>query len=229
MSDKVIRAVCFDMFYTLADPHVQLHRLESDALGLSPEVWNKAMWDEDQAEKRGLGIINTPEEIIEQACSLLPMTFTAEQKAAAMTAKLERMRISITDIDPMILDTLRCLKQRGYKLGLISNADVTDRLHWQESPLYPLFDDAIFSCDVHMVKPDPRIYLLSLEHLGVAPSEAAFVGDGGSDELRGARSLGMTTVCTEYLTRAKGHTRAVIHGSADHVITSFRSLKRIFR
>ena len=229
MNHSSVRAICFDMFYTLADPRIAMEHLESDALGLDRQTWGKAMWDEQQSRDRGLGLIDTPEAIIEGACSLIPRSFTAQQKAMAAAAKVERMRIALTDIDPVILDTLCCLKQRGYRLGLISNADVTDRLHWQDSPLFPLFEDAIFSCDVRLLKPDPAIYRLSLAHLGLAPEEAAFVGDGGSDELHAAKALGMTTVCTEYLTRYRGHTRTGIHAYADHIITSFASLKRIFR
>jgi putative hydrolase of the HAD superfamily len=49
-------------------------------------------------------------------------------------------------------------------------------------------------------KPDPRIYKHALEALGARPDEAIFVGDGGSDEHRGARAVGLPTVLvTRYL------------------------------
>ena len=228
MNRLPLRAVCFDMFYTLADPHASLERLESEALGLTPEQWGRAMWDPQQSRDRGLGLIDSPMAIIEGACGLLPgLRFTRAQKEAAAAAKVERMRLALTEIRPEFLDTLRALKARGLLLGLISNADVADRLHWEDSPLYPLFDDAIFSCDVGLLKPDPAIYRLSLEHLGVRPEEAAFVGDGAGGELQGAGALGMTTVCTECLTRYHGKQRAELHASADHVITVFASLKRL--
>ena len=65
---------------------------------------------------------------------------------------------------------------------------------WPRSPLRPCFDAAIFSCDVGAAKPDAGIYLAACETLGVAPAECLFVGDGGSDELRGAAALGMVPV-----------------------------------
>jgi len=43
-------------------------------------------------------------------------------------------------------------------------------------------------------KPDPRIYQLALEQLGVDPGEAIFVGDGANDELAGADRVGMRAV-----------------------------------
>jgi putative hydrolase of the HAD superfamily len=43
-------------------------------------------------------------------------------------------------------------------------------------------------------KPDPRIYRLALDQLGVEPEQAVFVGDGANDELAGAERVGMTAV-----------------------------------
>jgi putative hydrolase of the HAD superfamily len=43
-------------------------------------------------------------------------------------------------------------------------------------------------------KPDPRIYLLACEQLGVPPEDAIFVGDGANDELAGAERVGMRAV-----------------------------------
>jgi FMN phosphatase YigB (HAD superfamily) len=44
------------------------------------------------------------------------------------------------------------------------------------------------------VKPEPEIYRLAMRNLSVGPADCIFVGDGGSEELRGARDLGITTV-----------------------------------
>jgi putative hydrolase of the HAD superfamily len=52
----------------------------------------------------------------------------------------------------------------------------------------------VLSCEVGLKKPDPAIYLLACERLGVQPAECAFVGDGGSHELDAAHSLGMLTL-----------------------------------
>lgn len=46
-----------------------------------------------------------------------------------------------------------------------------------------------------MAKPDPAIYRRALDDLGVMPSQVAFVGDGGSDELAGAAAVGMRSFC----------------------------------
>ncbi|HEY8030652.1 MAG TPA: HAD family hydrolase, partial [Gaiellaceae bacterium] len=51
-----------------------------------------------------------------------------------------------------------------------------------------------FSSAVGLRKPDPQIYRLACERLGVEPHESVFVGDGGNDELAGAERVGMRAV-----------------------------------
>lgn len=56
-----------------------------------------------------------------------------------------------------------------------------------------LFEVVLESSKLGMRKPDPRIYQLACERLGVEPPEAVFLDDLGSN-LKGARALGMTTI-----------------------------------
>ena len=66
----------------------------------------------------------------------------------------------------------------------VCSGDVEDV--WDETPLAPHFDDVVLSCAVGLRKPDPAIYQLACERLGVEPEECLFVGDGANDELAGA-------------------------------------------
>jgi putative hydrolase of the HAD superfamily len=79
-------------------------------------------------------------------------------------------------------------------LGLISNADVMEVATWSESPLAGLFDAEVFSCVAGCVKPEPEIFHQCLRQLRLTPGECLYVGDGGSDELTGAKNIGMPTV-----------------------------------
>jgi putative hydrolase of the HAD superfamily len=65
---------------------------------------------------------------------------------------------------------------------------------WAETAFADLFDSTVFSCSVGLRKPDPRIYRLALDELGVEAEEAMFVGDGANDELAGAERTGMRAV-----------------------------------
>ena len=63
-----------------------------------------------------------------------------------------------------------------------------------------------------------------MEKLSVSPAESIFVGDGGSNELSGAKNCGITTVLTEFLTVKDSATRENILKSADFVVQDFKQL-----
>ena len=92
------------------------------------------------------------------------------------------------------LETLAELRRRGHLLGLISvcTQDVPDV--WAETQFADALDETVFSSDVGISKPDPRIYEIACERLDVEPADCLFVGDGANDELPGAERVGMTAV-----------------------------------
>jgi putative hydrolase of the HAD superfamily len=92
------------------------------------------------------------------------------------------------------LETIAELRARGFRIGLITICSDDVVALWPESAFHGLFDAEVFSCSVGLRKPDPRIYELACEQLGVEPSEALFVGDGANDELAGAERAGMLAV-----------------------------------
>ena len=95
---------------------------------------------------------------------------------------------------PDALETLAELRRRGHRLGLISVCSEDVPHVWDETPLGGTLDETVFSCDVGISKPDPRIYEIACERLEVEPAECLFVGDGANDELPGAERVGMTAV-----------------------------------
>ena len=95
---------------------------------------------------------------------------------------------------PDALETLAELRRRGHKLGLISVCSQDVPHVWDETPLAGALDELVFSCDVGVSKPDPRIYEIACERLGVEPPDCLFVGDGANDELPGAERAGMAAL-----------------------------------
>jgi len=94
-------------------------------------------------------------------------------------------------------ETIAELRARGFRIGLITVCSDDVPVLWPETPFHGLFDAEVFSCSVGLRKPDPRIYLLACEQLGVEPPEAVFVGDGANDELAGAERVGMSAILFE--------------------------------
>jgi len=92
---------------------------------------------------------------------------------------------------------LEALRNRGLKLGIVSNAsDPPARLHGElaESGIAERIDYAVFSSEVGWRKPGAELFELALAALGVPAEAALFVGDRLDEDVRGAAELGMTTV-----------------------------------
>lgn len=96
--------------------------------------------------------------------------------------------------EPGVVETLSELRRRGLRVGLLSVCSDDVPAVWAETELHGLFDAEVFSCDVGLRKPDPRIYALTCDRLGVDASDAIFVGDGANDELAGAERAGLRAV-----------------------------------
>lgn len=95
------------------------------------------------------------------------------------------------------VETLTALRDRGYRIGLISNTIWPAEIHiddLRQTHLLPYLEHMIFSGDEGIWKPDPRIFQRSLEALGVAPGEAVFVGDSPREDVLGSQAAGMRAV-----------------------------------
>jgi putative hydrolase of the HAD superfamily len=95
---------------------------------------------------------------------------------------------------PDALETLAELRRRGHLLGLISVCSQDVPHVWDETPFAGALDEVVFSCVVGVSKPDPRIYEIACERLGVEAADCLFVGDGANDELPGAERAGMAAL-----------------------------------
>ena len=92
---------------------------------------------------------------------------------------------------------LESLRDRGLKLGLVSNAfDPGWLLHrdLERMGIAQRLDVAVFSSEVGKRKPHPAIFEAALDALDVEPERALFVGDRRYEDVRGAKELGMRTV-----------------------------------
>lgn len=94
-------------------------------------------------------------------------------------------------IDQDVIQIARELKA-NYKVGLLTNAigSLLDDIFAQNPGIQDIFDERIVSSEVGLVKPEPEIYKLALEKLGVQPEEALFIDDGQAN-VDGAIAVGM--------------------------------------
>ncbi len=106
-----------------------------------------------------------------------------------------RARAEVLALSPGALDVLVALRERGCKLGLVTNGfaathhEKIDRLGLRERM------DAFFIADeVGMIKPDPELYRHACRVLGSEPERTAMVGDRYGRDVLGAHEVGLFTV-----------------------------------
>jgi putative hydrolase of the HAD superfamily len=149
----------------------------------------------------------------------------AEKIREAAEARVRRIRRGLLGFDKKNLALLEQFRREGIKTALISNVDIADLWHWKDCPLNGAFDVTVFSYDAGLLKPDPRIYRLALEKLGLPPEDCLYTGDGGHQELKGAREAGLTTVLTtEYIAEVWPEKIPDLKKDADYVISRLEEL-----
>ena len=188
-------AVIFDLFGTLVDifsvdEYGEFLDEMCAVLGVSPAAFT-SFWDE-KADERALGRVPVAEQL-RDLCRKLGVAVTPAQLERAVEMRVDFVRGVLVPRDDAAA-TLAALRERGLRIGVISDCSEEVVAAWPETPLAPLVDEAVLSAAVGMKKPDPRVYHLGCERLGVAPERCLFVGDGGSRELSGASAVGMDAV-----------------------------------
>jgi putative hydrolase of the HAD superfamily len=224
---KNIEVVFFDLFYTLVALQESGNRKECDVLGITFEEWDKHTENLELYKKRATSRDMTPLDIIEAILDFMDITVDDDKKNEMVILREERFKRALVDVDTSILSVLKNLKQKGLRLCLISNADIIDVMHWDKSPLNSMFDEVIFSYETGSLKPEREIYELALKKMNVRPEQTIFVGDGGSNELEGAKAVGMNTVLTEYLLLRCSNTDNSVKEFADYCIKDFTELEHI--
>jgi HAD superfamily hydrolase (TIGR01509 family) len=94
---------------------------------------------------------------------------------------------------PDAQSTLEELRRGGLKLGVLSNCGWDVRRNLEHLGLAAYFDAFTLSCEHGMAKPDPALFTLSCERLGLPPTEVLMVGDNPTVD-GGAASAGMPTL-----------------------------------
>ncbi|XP_064209433.1 acyl-CoA dehydrogenase family member 10-like [Anguilla rostrata] len=97
---------------------------------------------------------------------------------------------------PAMMEAVQCVRAEGLKTAVLSN-----NFRLQGGATYlpvdrSAFDVVVESCVEGVCKPDPRIYRLCADRLGVSPEAAVFLDDIGGN-LKAAAQLGMRTIKVE--------------------------------
>jgi putative hydrolase of the HAD superfamily len=189
-------AVLFDLYDTLvhASPRRSFYHAVPAALAVRPERWLACY----RALGRAAMLGDVPDMTTRVALACRHAGQPRDPAAVAAVVR-EKLPLLYGDIEPdgQALAVLDELRAAGVRLAIVSNAAshserLLDRFGFRDR-----VSATAMSWSVGVLKPDPLIYRTALGALGVVPGEAAYVGDGGDGELRGARRLGLRTVLVE--------------------------------
>lgn len=195
-SRPAIEAVLFDYGGVITEPPFEAMRAMAESAGAPLDSLVALLFD-------GYGdCAETQHPFHQVECGLMPL---AELDRWGRAKGLERgwdLRLSelfgvasnLVVRDEMV-GLLRSLRQRGYGTALVTNIMKECGAVWQARlPDDNLFDVIVASCDVGIRKPDPRIYEIALDGLGVTLPSRALMLDDLEENLAGASRLGMQTI-----------------------------------
>ena len=218
-----IQAVIFDMYETLVtqfcSPLYYGTQIAED-LGLRPEEFLPGWRATEEARATGkLTFEDAMAELLHRH-GLSGLHRQVVEKRIAIQADC------FTHLHPGILPMLSGLKARGIRIGLITNCFSEEAKLIRESALFEYFDAPCLSWEEGVRKPDPVIFHECLKKLGIPAEHCLYVGDGGSQELKAARALGMQAVqAVWYRQTAFEHKQAAIRQDFTQVAEPMELLK----
>ena len=144
--------------------------------------------------------------------TLASLLTTVDGGTVASSGLLKRM-FAASVVQTAMLDLIRDLRADGVRIALLSNS-------WGDPSSYPadllaeLFDDVVISAQVGMRKPEERIFALSLDRLGLAAPECAFVDDMEGN-IVAARAFGLAAVHHSDPADTRAQLTAILTGTAE--------------
>lgn len=181
-----IRAVIWDLGGVLVRTNDFASRAELAAQhGMSREALEELVYGEDSGKRAQLGLIDVSQHW-ENVRTALRLPDDQVDEFRTLFWGGDRLDVGL-------IDFIRDLK-REYRTGLLSNAFSNLRQVIRETwQIADAFDAIVISAEEGVVKPDPRIYRISLDRLEVQSGEALFIDDMRPN-VDAARRLGMQAV-----------------------------------
>lgn len=143
----------------------------------------------------------TKEEFLEQV----------QEATGHKPAQVEEMLDNEVTKNTPLLDYIRELRAKGFVIGLLSNIAtpwITDAFLAPDEQ--ELFDEMVFSFQVGITKPDPRIFMLTCERLRVGPHEAVLVDDI-ERHCTAAKGEGMQAIVYQDLRQLKSELEPILY------------------
>ncbi len=106
-----------------------------------------------------------------------------------------------------VLPCLKALREGGFRMAVISNWDNSLHRTLRMFGLAEYFEHVVASMEEGVEKPDPRLFHITLDRLGVEPDKDIHVGDNPLDDWQGAKSAGMRALIIDRDNPEPSHVR----------------------
>lgn len=190
-----IEAVVSDFGGVLTSPVFESFVAWQEATGIPLEALGKAM--ADLAERQGthpLFELETGRMTEEDFLDSLSVELSAELGRPVRLEGFADRYLEKLDTNPRMIEYMRQLRGRGLKLAICTNNIREWEERWRAKlPVDEIFDVVVDSSAVGTRKPEPRIFEITLELLGVEPSATVFIDDLEVN-CNAAQELGMAAV-----------------------------------
>ncbi len=164
-----VRAVLFDVGGVIVRTEYQAPREHlAERLNMTYEDLVHLVFESETSRQASMGKITTEAHWAALAKRL--------SRPANETKALREEFFAGDILDRGLVDYIRSLRPR-LKTGVVSNAWPDSREYLVRNHVDEVFDVLVISAEVGMMKPDPHIYELALQQLGVPAEETAFVDD----------------------------------------------------
>ncbi len=151
-------------------------------------------WSDPERHRQGrLGMQDARRRIVRLSFETLGLEAPeiADELADAFTQQREELVLPF----PGAVETLQSLRERGVRMGLITNGTAHfQRRKIQRFGMAPFFELIQIESEFGVGKPEPAAFLHALRCLDAAPGQAWMVGDDLEYDIRPAQALGMGTV-----------------------------------
>jgi epoxide hydrolase-like predicted phosphatase len=183
-------ACLIDVFETvLSLDHLQHGARLAERAGVPPDAFAAATGD--WAPRVNDGRVTLAEAVagVLRECGAEPTAELVETVVAADRELLAELAVLHPDTVPF----LESVRAAGVRTAFVSNCNENARSLLDALGLSDLVDELVLSCEVGVAKPDPKIYAVALDRLGVAAERAVLVDDQAS-YCASARGIGMAAI-----------------------------------
>jgi len=182
----MIKAIVFDYGGVIEKEDGDVIQDVATYLKTTREEWQKVYFSVNH-------LANTGKKTMREVMALVAKAFNATDEQISNIYEMLEERKKTKHIDLELIEIIKDLKKKDYKIGLISNWSKVLRGKLADQNIHDLFDEIIISEEVGYQKPQPEIFEITFNKFRIKSDEMIFVDDT-KRSLEGAEKIGYVPV-----------------------------------